>query len=540
MAHAISRSACARAADRQGSYGGCGTHRHRAIGSRRARGGNGSRCVRRTCRWRRVCRNLSAGNRCAEHDRDRRRHRGASRLRAARLAQCAVEVHSQRAVAAARHQVTTAGARDSPHPECARGTLQSRQRSGGDHQRHRDAAADCRAVAATAAGACCRGRCVVATARKILVVFGTRPEAIKLAPVIAALRTVADVHVCVTAQHRQMLDQVLRAFAIQPDRDLNVMRAGQDLTDITAAVLSGIRDVLADERPDLVVVQGDTTTTMAVALGAFYARVPVAHVEAGLRTGDPASPFPEEINRRVTTVLADLHFAPTNGARDNLLAEGIAPDRITVTGNTGIDALLATTGRLARGEIAVQLPDAVEQVSRGRRMILVTGHRRESFGAGFLNICRALRQIAAEHPDVALVYPVHLNPNVREPVHRLLSGVPSIALIEPLDYLPFVALMQRAVILLTDSGGVQEEAPSLGTPVLVMREKTERPEGITAGVATLVGTDPARICGEVDRLLRERSAGAQSSAKANPYGDGRAAERIATAVAAYFATHPSV
>jgi UDP-N-acetylglucosamine 2-epimerase (non-hydrolysing) len=380
----------------------------------------------------------------------------------------------------------------------------------------------------------------VARARKILVVFGTRPEAIKLAPVIGALRSVADVQVCVTAQHRQMLDQVLRVFAIRPDRDLNVMRAGQDLTDITAAVLSGIRDVLADERRDLVVVQGDTTTTMAVALGAFYARVPVAHVEAGLRTGDPASPFPEEINRRVTTVLADLHFAPTTGARDNLLAEGIAAECITVTGNTGIDALLATTGRLARGEITVQLPDAVEQVSRGRRLILVTGHRRESFGAGFLNICQALRQIAAEHPEVALVYPVHLNPNVREPVHRLLSGVPSIVLIEPLEYLPFVALMQRAAILLTDSGGVQEEAPSLGTPVLVMREKTERPEGITAGMATLVGTDPARICSEVNRLLRERSAGAPPSPKANPYGDGRAAERIATAVAAYFVTHPSV
>jgi UDP-N-acetylglucosamine 2-epimerase (non-hydrolysing) len=369
---------------------------------------------------------------------------------------------------------------------------------------------------------------------RVLVVFGTRPEAIKLAPVVAALRTVADVRVCVTAQHREMLDQVLRVFELQPDRDLNLMRPGQDLTDVTSAVLTGMRDVLRDEPPDLVVVQGDTTTTMAVALAAFYAGVPVAHVEAGLRTNDPRSPYPEEMNRRITTAITELHFPPTAGARDNLLREGIAPHRITVTGNTGIDALLQITARLERGDLRVELPEAAEHASRDYRLILVTGHRRESFGRGFEDICHALRRIAEAHPDVALVYPVHLNPNVREPVHRLLGAVPRIVLIEPLDYLPFVALMRRAEVLLTDSGGIQEEAPSLGIPVVVMREKTERPEGIAAGVATLVGTDPDRICETVDRLLTARAAGGAAMPRENPYGDGRAAERIAAVVRGYF------
>ncbi|MBI4515838.1 MAG: UDP-N-acetylglucosamine 2-epimerase (non-hydrolyzing) [Deltaproteobacteria bacterium] len=369
---------------------------------------------------------------------------------------------------------------------------------------------------------------------RILVVFGTRPEAIKLAPVIDALRAAGEVRVCVTAQHREMLDQVLRVFGIRPDHDLNLMQAGQSLGDLTGAVLTGLRPVLAAERPQLLVVQGDTTTTMAAALAAFYQRVPVAHVEAGLRTGDRWSPFPEEVNRRLTAALADLHFAPTPGARDNLLAEGIAPQRISVTGNTGIDALLAVTRRLRSGELDGCIPDAIECASAGRRLILVTGHRRESFGAGMHNICEALRAVVAQHRDVALVYPVHLNPHVREPVQRLLAAVPGIVLSEPLEYLPFVALMQRAEVLLTDSGGIQEEAAALGKPVLVMREKTERPEGIAAGVARLVGTDPVRIVDEVTRALAEQAAGRWQAPGGNPYGDGRAAERIAAVVQAFF------
>jgi len=375
----------------------------------------------------------------------------------------------------------------------------------------------------------------VATHR-LLVVFGTRPEAIKLAPVISALRSAADVRVCVTAQHRSMLDQVLRVFDIRPDRDLNLMRPGQDLYDVTAGVLTAMRDVLASERPQLLIVQGDTTTTMAAALAAFYAHVPVAHVEAGLRTGDPLRPFPEEVNRRLTTILAAMHFAPTNGARENLVHEGVAPERITVTGNTGIDALLSVTERLMRGAITVKLPDAVERVSQGRRVILVTGHRRESFGQGFRDICEGLRRIVETRPDVAIVYPVHLNPNVRGPVFERLGNQPRVVLVEPLDYVPFVALMQRADVLLTDSGGIQEEAPSLGKPVLVMRDQTERPEGVTAGVARLVGTDPARIHGEVTHLLDATES--RPTSATNPYGDGRAAARIAEVIARFLAALP--
>jgi UDP-N-acetylglucosamine 2-epimerase (non-hydrolysing) len=366
------------------------------------------------------------------------------------------------------------------------------------------------------------------TNSRALIVFGTRPEAIKLAPVITALRGQAQVHVCVTGQHREMLDQVLRVFDIRADHDLNLMQPRQDLYDVTAAVLMALRDVIVGARPELVVVQGDTTTTMAAALAAFYAQVPVAHVEAGLRTGDLHRPFPEEANRRITAALADLHFAPTAGARDNLLAEGIAAERITVTGNTGIDALLQVAARLERGDIAVRLPESIEHVSRGRRLLVVTGHRRESFGEGFRKICQALRRIVEEHPDVAIVYPVHLNPNVRGPVYELLGQVPRVVLSEPLEYLPFVALMRKAEVLLTDSGGVQEEGPSLGKPVLVMRDRTERPEGVAAGVAWLVGTDPQRICAEVSRHL-SGAAGYQALPK-NPYGDGKAAERIADVV----------
>jgi UDP-N-acetylglucosamine 2-epimerase len=361
---------------------------------------------------------------------------------------------------------------------------------------------------------------------RIMTVFGTRPEAIKLAPVIAALRATSEVTVCVTAQHREMLDQVLRVFEIRVDVDLDLMRADQSLAGLTAAVLSGVGEVVAAHAPDLVIVQGDTTTTMAAALASFYARVPLAHVEAGLRTGDRLQPFPEELNRRATTMLADLHFAPTQLARDNLIAEGVAPRRITVTGNTGIDALLMAVRRLREGRAEARFPLDVQRLFDLPHLIVVTGHRRESFGVGLRNICEALRRIVDRHADVGIVYPVHLNRNVREPVHRLLGGSPRIALTGPLDYLPFVALMQRAQILLTDSGGIQEEAASLGVPVLVMREKTERPEGIAAGVARVVGTDADRICAAVEALL-ENEPRANSFAGVNPYGDGRAAERIA-------------
>jgi len=368
---------------------------------------------------------------------------------------------------------------------------------------------------------------------KVVVAFGTRPEAIKLAPVINALRRIAEVRVCVTAQHREMLDQVLRVFEIAPDCDLDLMRPAQDLCELTGAALSAMRDVIAREQPRLVVVQGDTTTTMAAALAGYYAHVPVAHVEAGLRTDDTAQPFPEEINRRITATLAALHFAPTQGARANLLAEGVSAERITVTGNTGIDALLVTVDRLRTGQAEAMLPKEVAAGLSGRRLILVTGHRRESFGPGFRNICEALRVVARQQDDVVIVYPVHLNPSVRGPVRALLQDTPSILLTEPLDYPTFVALMQRAEILLTDSGGIQEEAPSLGKPVLVLREKTERPEGVAAGLAQLVGTDPERICGAVAALLSDAGAAARVGATPNPYGDGQAAARIADVIRRY-------
>lgn len=365
---------------------------------------------------------------------------------------------------------------------------------------------------------------------KILTIFGTRPEAIKMAPVVRALAADPsfDSRVCVTAQHRRMLDQVLRLFAIQPHHDLDLMRPGQDLTDITANVLIGLRDILSTERPDLVLVHGDTTTTSAASLAAFYQRIPVGHVEAGLRTGNIYAPWPEEMNRRLTGRIAEWHFAPTERAQANLLHEGVEPRRITVTGNTVIDALLEIVQRLRDDQdLRAEVESGFDFLAsiQGQRLILVTGHRRENFGAGFERICQALARLA-DRPDVRILYPVHLNPNVQEPVHRLLGGRDNIHLIEPLDYLPFVALMDRADLLITDSGGVQEEAPSLGKPVLVMRETTERPEAVEAGTVRLVGTDDSAIVREAERLLDDPAAYESMSRAHNPYGDGQAARRI--------------
>ncbi len=367
---------------------------------------------------------------------------------------------------------------------------------------------------------------------RILTIFGTRPEAIKLAPVIGQLRRSSTLQpvVCVTAQHRQMLDQVLSTFGITPDHDLNVMAPGQDLFDITERSLSGLKTVLDRERPDLVLVQGDTTTAFVAALAAFYRRIPVGHVEAGLRTYDTHRPFPEEANRRFVSVVANYHFAPTEWSRSNLLAERVSEDRIWVTGNTVIDALLLVAEEQKKPEADRRWKDHFRKtwqidLAADRKLVLVTGHRRENFGQGFENICQALRALA-ERPDVRIVYPVHLNPNVQEPVRRLLGAKQNITLIEPLEYEPFVFLMRHARLILTDSGGIQEEAPSFGKPVLVMRDTTERPEGIEAGTVKLVGTDTARIVGEVARLLDDRSAYDAMSHAANPYGDGKASARI--------------
>lgn len=362
---------------------------------------------------------------------------------------------------------------------------------------------------------------------KVLTVFGTRPEAIKMAPVVQALAAAPGIEarVCVTAQHREMLDQVLTLFGIIPDIDLAIMKPGQDLTDVTARILSGLRDVLANERPDLLLVHGDTTTAMAAALAAYYARVDVGHVEAGLRTGNIYAPWPEEMNRAIVGRIARVHFAPTETARQALLAENVAEDAIVVTGNTVIDALLEVVARFkAEPALGAQMRARFDFLD-DRRMVLVTGHRRENFGAGLENICRALRAIAEEN-DVQVVYPVHLNPNVQEPVKRLLGDVPGVHLINPQDYQPFVWLMQRAHLIVTDSGGVQEEAPSLGKPVLVMRETTERPEALAAGTVKLVGTDAEAIRAECGRLLQNDYAYASMARAQNPYGDGKAAARI--------------
>ena len=364
--------------------------------------------------------------------------------------------------------------------------------------------------------------------KKILLIFGTRPEAIKMAPVVKALKANAafEVKVCVTAQHRQMLDQVLSLFRITPDFDLNLMKPQQDLSDITAAVILGLREVFAQWRPDMVLVHGDTTTTFAASLAAFYARIPVGHVEAGLRTHNRHAPWPEEMNRTLTGALAELHFAPTETARAHLLREGIAEKTIHVTGNTVIDALLDVAQHIrSDGTLSASLAAAFPFLDAQKKLLLVTGHRRENFGVGFERICKALKAIAARG-DIEVLYPVHLNPNVQEPVHRLLGEQRNIHLIAPQDYLPFVYLMTRAHLILTDSGGVQEEAPSLGKPVLVMRDTTERPEAIAAGTAKLVGTDEGAILAAVNLLIEDADAYRAMAQAANPYGDGKAAARI--------------
>lgn len=368
---------------------------------------------------------------------------------------------------------------------------------------------------------------------KVLTVFGTRPEAIKMAPLVHALARDAyfDARLCVTAQHREMLDQVLQLFALEPDYDLNIMQPGQGLTEITCRILERLKHVFADFRPDIVLVHGDTTTTLATSLAAFYHRIPVGHVEAGLRTGDLNSPWPEEANRILAGHLATLHFTPTAISRQNLLRENIASDHIIVTGNTVIDALLWVRDRILRDtELSARLAARYPFLDNQKKMILVTGHRRESFGDGFEQICRALTDIARCHPEIQIVYPVHLNPNVSEPVRRILSHINNIILLEPQEYLPFVYLMHHAWLIMTDSGGIQEEAPSLGKPVLVMREITERPEAVAAGTVRLVGTDTTTIVEEVTQLLVNPRVYDQMSRAHNPYGDGHACECILQAL----------
>lgn len=366
---------------------------------------------------------------------------------------------------------------------------------------------------------------------KVLFVFGTRPEAIKMAPVARAFVASGDmdVRICVTAQHREMLDQVLRLFKIEPEYDLNIMSAGQSLSGITSSILLSLQPILEEFKPDIVLVHGDTTTTLAASLAAYYQRIGVGHVEAGLRTGNIYSPWPEEINRRVVGTMAQLHFAPTERARANLLAEGVPPQSIHVTGNTVIDALVSVTEVLKNTPVLAEGFARSFDIDPTKRMILVTGHRRENFGAGFDGICAALRRLA-ERTDVQIVYPVHLNPNVRNAVLSTLGDLPRVSLIEPQEYAPFVWLMSRADVILTDSGGIQEEAPALGKPVLVMRDTTERPEAVTAGTVRLVGTDEDLIVRETTRLLDDPTAYAAMAQAHNPYGDGHAAERILAAV----------
>ncbi|MCY1346159.1 UDP-N-acetylglucosamine 2-epimerase [compost metagenome] len=370
---------------------------------------------------------------------------------------------------------------------------------------------------------------------KTLCVFGTRPEAIKMAPLALALAADEnfDAKVCVTGQHREMLDQVLSLFGIEPDFDLNIMKPGQDLTDVTTAILQGMKGVFATYKPDVILVHGDTATTFAASLAAYYQQIPVAHVEAGLRTGNLYSPWPEEANRKLTGALAAMHFAPTATSQKNLLNEGIDGNKIIVTGNTVIDALFDVIQRLDKDpDLRKKAETPLQTINLDRKIILVTGHRRESFGGGFERICQALLKIAQIHPEVDIVYPVHLNPNVREPANRLLNGVSNIHLIEPLDYLPFIYLMSRSHIILTDSGGIQEEAPSLGKPVLVMRDTTERPEAVSAGTVRLVGTNTINIVRELNILLSDPDTYRVMSYAHNPYGDGQACQRILQALKA--------
>lgn len=370
--------------------------------------------------------------------------------------------------------------------------------------------------------------------KKIMLVFGTRPEAIKMAPLYHALKAESEAFetlACVTAQHRQMLDQVLEAFDIVPDIDLDLMKSGQDLYDVTSSVLLGMRDVLKNNRPDILLVHGDTTTTLASSLAAFYAGVRVGHVEAGLRTYDLAAPFPEELNRQVATKLSHWHFAPTETSRDNLLKDGVAAAQIAVTGNTVVDALFWTLDRIEQDpavhdRIVTRLSGMLNFDWKSDKYVLITGHRRENFGEGFLQICHALKDLAELYPEVHFVYPVHLNPNVQEPVRSILAGVANIHLIEPLDYQPFVYLLKNCHLVLTDSGGIQEEAPSLGKPVLVMREVTERPEAVNAGTVRLVGAHRDRIFAGVRELLDDPEAYRQMSRAHSPYGDGKTSEKI--------------
>lgn len=377
--------------------------------------------------------------------------------------------------------------------------------------------------------------------KTVMLVFGTRPEAIKMAPLVKAFQAASDSFrtlVCVTGQHREMLDQVLHIFDIQPDYDLNIMKQGQDLYDVTSRVLLGLREVLKEARPDIVLVHGDTTTSTAAALAAFYAQIPVGHVEAGLRTHNIYSPWPEEMNRQLTGRIATWHFAPTPLSRQNLLAENVAEAQITVTGNTVIDALYWVVDKIKHDATLAQQLDAellragydVQRLANGRKLVLITGHRRENFGDGFIHMCTAIKDLTQRYPQVDFVYPMHLNPNVRKPIHEVfgqnLTGLGNMFFIEPLEYLSFVHLMANSHIVLTDSGGIQEEAPGLGKPVLVMRDTTERPEALAAGTVKLVGTDYAKIVGEVSTLLEDAAAYERMSKAVNPYGDGLACDRI--------------
>nr|WP_293267668.1 UDP-N-acetylglucosamine 2-epimerase (non-hydrolyzing) [Neptunomonas sp.] len=371
--------------------------------------------------------------------------------------------------------------------------------------------------------------------KKILTVFGTRPEAIKMAPLVKALAQESgdqiDSRVCVTAQHREMLDQVLELFEIKPDYDLNIMKPGQDLFDVTTRILLGIREVLREFKPDVVLVHGDTSTTFSTALAAFYEQIPVGHVEAGLRTGNIYSPWPEEANRKLTATLTKWHFAPTQLSYQNLLDEKVPAEYLSITGNTVIDALHWVVDKIATdSSLESTLSSRFPFLDESKKLILVTGHRRESFGGGFERICEALADIAKRYPESQIVYPVHLNPNVQEPVNRLLKGVDNIYLIDPQDYLPFVYLMNRSYLILTDSGGIQEEAPSLGKPVLVMRDNTERPEAVDAGTVELVGTDYERIVAGVVELMESQEKYDSMARAINPYGDGTACKKIVDAL----------
>jgi len=373
------------------------------------------------------------------------------------------------------------------------------------------------------------------TKLKILVIFGTRPEAVKMAPVIKFLKSKPEIEtrVCVTAQHREMLDQVLNLFAITPEVDLNLMRPSQALSTLTSQILTHLDPVLETEKPDWILVQGDTTTVMAASLAAFYRGIKVGHIEAGLRTGDKHQPFPEEINRRLTSVLADLHFAPTEWSRENLIKEGIRAGHILVTGNTVIDAL----SQISKQPMPVEVAGWLQQwgiAPGGKRLVVVTAHRRENFGSPIESICTALKSLAEKFSEeIHIVYPVHLNPQIQVPVKRMLSGIPNLTLLDPLDYLPMIHLIKAAAVVLTDSGGIQEEATGLGKPTLVLREKTERPEGVSAGVLKLVGTDTGKIIGETTRLLTDQSAWAKMAHAANPFGDGHASERIVQGILDY-------